>query len=266
MKVLISADIEGVTGIRTWAQATKGNPEYERYARRMTNEVAAACRGAHASGAQEIVVRDAHDSADNLDVEALPETVSFISGFNEHPHCMLYGLDDDYDAVIMIGYHSASGTEGNPLAHTLSLELTDFILNGQRVGEFELHAMLAASMGVPVVFVSGDAALIETINTYYPAIKTTATQQAAGNTLIYPHPQQVCNTIEAEVKAALRSLSSIPCFTLPSQFDVTLSFTTASKAYRASHYPGMTQVDPRTVRYLSNSIIDVFRMVQFTLF
>lgn len=266
MKVLISADIEGITGIRTWAQATKGDQEYARYAKRMTDEVAAACRGAQAAGAHEIVVRDAHDSADNIDVECLPETVSFISGFNEHPHCMLFGLDDGYDAVIMIGYHSPSGSDGNPLAHTLSLELTDFRLNGQHVGEFELHAMLAASMGVPVVFVSGDATLIEMINKHNPAIKTVATQRAAGNTIVYPHPKLVCRAIEEQVRAALVAYPKIPCFSLPSHFDVTLSFTTASKAYRASHYPNMTQVDSRTVRYVSDSILDVMRMVQFTLF
>lgn len=266
MKVLISADIEGITGIRTWAQATKGDAEYARYARRMTDEVAAACRGAQKAGAHDIVVRDAHDSADNLDIERLPENVTFISGFNDHPHCMLLGLDESFDAVIMIGYHSASGTDGNPLAHTMSLELTDFLINNTRVGEFELHAMLASSLGVPVVFVSGDAALIDTINTRHKTLKTVATQRAMGNTITYPHPKRVCAAIEAGVSAALLKIADIPRFDIPDQFIVELAFTTNIKAYRAAQYPGMEHTGPRSVRYMTDSITEVLRMVQFTLF
>lgn len=60
MKVYISVDIEGVEGIAHWDEAAKLHSDYPQFAQRMTSEAVAACEGALAAGATEIVVRDAH--------------------------------------------------------------------------------------------------------------------------------------------------------------------------------------------------------------
>jgi D-amino peptidase len=48
MKILISADMEGITGVTTWDQVTPGHPEHLRFRRLMTHDVNAAVRGAYA--------------------------------------------------------------------------------------------------------------------------------------------------------------------------------------------------------------------------
>ena len=60
MKILISADMEGVTGVTTWDQVTPGHPEYARFRRLMTGDVNAAIRGAFAGGADDVTVTDGH--------------------------------------------------------------------------------------------------------------------------------------------------------------------------------------------------------------
>ena len=55
-----------------------------------------------------------------------------------------------------IGYHSKAGTQDNPLAHTLTLQIAGLRLNGELCSEFRLHSYAAALYGVPVVFISGD--------------------------------------------------------------------------------------------------------------
>ncbi|HCF73787.1 MAG TPA: amino acid amidase, partial [Gammaproteobacteria bacterium] len=52
MKIYISADIEGITGIAHWDEATRDHPAYAEFQQRMTAETAAACEAALASGAQ----------------------------------------------------------------------------------------------------------------------------------------------------------------------------------------------------------------------
>ena len=45
MKILIAADMEGVTGITTWNQVTAGHFEYPRFRKLMTEDVNAAVGG-----------------------------------------------------------------------------------------------------------------------------------------------------------------------------------------------------------------------------
>ena len=62
MKVYISADMEGVTGVAHWDEVDHNKPQYSYFQKQMSKEVAAACEGAILAGAKEIYVKDAHYS------------------------------------------------------------------------------------------------------------------------------------------------------------------------------------------------------------
>ena len=93
MKIYISADIEGVAGVTAWEETLANGRGYAEACRQMTAEVNAACEAAFAAGATEIVVKDAHDTARNLDHSALPAGVSLYRGWSGHPSGMIEGLD-----------------------------------------------------------------------------------------------------------------------------------------------------------------------------
>jgi len=59
MKVLLSSDMEGVTGAVDWDDMFQGKPQYERFRRLLTQDVNAAIEGALAGGADEVVVTEA---------------------------------------------------------------------------------------------------------------------------------------------------------------------------------------------------------------
>ena len=105
-KLFISADIEGTAGIVNWNETERSVPhDYDYFANQMTREVAAACEGAHDAGVEEIVVKDAHDSARNLNPAKLPEYARVYRGWARHPYSMMFGLDETFDGVVFTGYH-----------------------------------------------------------------------------------------------------------------------------------------------------------------
>ena len=91
MKIYISADIEGITGIAHWDEATRDHPAYAEFQQRMTAETAAACEAALGSGAQAIVVKDAHGTGRNILAEQLPAPTQLIRGWSGHPYGMVQG-------------------------------------------------------------------------------------------------------------------------------------------------------------------------------
>ena len=62
MKVFISADIEGITGVTHWDETKLGKAVSASACEQMTAEVASACEGALEAGATEILIKDAHEA------------------------------------------------------------------------------------------------------------------------------------------------------------------------------------------------------------
>ncbi len=155
MKIFISADIEGTAGITNWDEARKGHADYEEFREYMTDELVAACEGARAAGAKEIVVKDAHSTARNLILSKLPDYVRIVRGWSGHPDAMMFGIDRSFSAALYTGYHNKAGTDTNPLAHTLTGTVSRMLINGEVASEFTLNALCAARYGVPSTFLSG---------------------------------------------------------------------------------------------------------------
>ena len=149
-KVFISADIEGTAFAATWDSTHIGGHDYERNRQEMTNEVLAAAEGAHAAGAELVVVKDAHGPGINIYPEQMPEYVQLIRGWTFEPRCMVEGIDESFDAAMYVGYHNAAGQEGNVLSHTIAGGVVQEIrVNGQIASEFLIYSYMAAYYGVP---------------------------------------------------------------------------------------------------------------------
>jgi D-amino peptidase len=137
MKVFISADIEGITGVTHWQEIEHGQAEYQVAREQMTAEVAAACEGALQAGAQEIWIKDSHDTGRNLIANKLPREARLIRGWSGHPMMMLQELDSSFQAVLLVGYHSGAGAGKSPLEHTMDgSSLTAVKINGRSISEF----------------------------------------------------------------------------------------------------------------------------------
>jgi len=264
MKILISADIEGTTGINSWDETEKSKADYSMFAEQMNREVLAACKGAIKAGAKEICIRDAHDSGRNLNPGIFPKDVKIIRGWSGHPFSMVEGLDNTFDGVLFTGYHSAAGTSYNPLAHSMNPFNIDFIkINGQLASEFTLHAYAAAYLGVPPLFVSGDKGLCKEVKAMNSNIRTAAVNEGIGASTISIHPELAVEIIEKSVEEALISDLSLCKLKLPEEFNLEVGYIVHSRAYKLSFYPGAKLISPKIISFKAKDYFEVLRAISF---
>jgi D-amino peptidase len=263
MKIYISVDIEGVAGITHWDEAEKGHADWVEFREIMTREAIAAIDGAWAGGATEIWMKDAHDSGRNLVTTMLPEDVTLIREWSGHPFSMIQEIDESFAGLVMIGHHASVGSEGNSLAHTLNTRTHMITLNGTPVSEFRLCALAAASLGVPVVFISGDRALMDEVALANPSIGRLAVKHGGGHSTISMTPAAAQNAIRKGVEKSLRGAMKDCLLKLPDQFTLDVTYHSPALAYEKSFYPGCQYIGNRTNRVETSNIFDVMRALRF---
>jgi D-amino peptidase len=263
MKVYISVDIEGVAGITHWDEAMKTHRDYPEFREQMTHEAIAAIEGAEAAGAREIWVKDAHDSGRNLITAMLPANIRLIRSWAGHPLCMVQELDQSFDAVMMIGYHSPAGSEANSLAHTLSLKSHLIRLNRRVTSEFYIHALAGSMLGVPTVFVAGDEGLMEEVKSTNAHIGICAVKRGIGQSTVTMTPKAAIAAIREGAEAALRRDLSESLIPLPESFVLEITYADPVTAYRMSWYPGAGHTGDRTIRYETANYLDILRILNF---
>lgn len=267
MKVFISVDIEGVNGIVDWDETIIGKPGYEIFRQQMTAETVACCKALIEKGITEIYVRDAHDSARNLNHRDLPKEVKLIRGWTGSICDMMAYLDQTFDATIMIGYHSPARSDGNSLSHTLNLSYHYLKINGEYASEFLLNAYYAQLFMVPVILVTGDENLMKQVKETNPNIETVATKKGLSGAVISDHPEITNQLIYEKTLKVIDEYEQDPykcMIELPSTFEVEICFKKHQNAYFASFYPGAELVDSNTVIYKSDDYLDVLRFINFT--
>lgn len=265
MKIFISADIEGITGATHWDETDKKHSDFEDFQDQMTAEVNAACVAAIDSGVTEIWIKDAHASGRNLVPSKLPELVKLIRGWSGHPFGMVQEIDETFDALFMIGYHSRAGSDANPLAHTMTGRATTIKINEQYASEFLLHAYTSAIVGVPLVFITGDEGICAEAQELIPNIITVPVMKGVGNSTISIHPSVTLEKIRTGVKDALDRDLSECMITLPSEFQVEILYAAHRDAYRASFYPGVEKLDSHRIKFETKDYFEVIRLLSFIL-
>lgn len=264
MKIYISADIEGVAGIAAWEEARKSSPSYPYFAEQMTKEVAAACEGATMAGATDIIVKDAHATAMNINPSKLPENVKIIRGWSGHPYKMIQCIDESFDAIIFVGYHSYGGSDKNPLAHTISSSIIDYMkLNGEYLSEFLLHSYLAMYLGIPVAFLSGDRGICEEAKKFNENIVTAVTNEGIGAASISIHPDKAVKLIRKGVGQALKGDLNKNKTKLPKEFVLEIGYKCHGNAYRNSFYPGATRNSPKSILFKTDDYFEIMRVTSF---
>jgi D-amino peptidase len=263
MKIYISADIEGVTGVTHWDETDLSKDVNSIAREQMTAEVVAACQGALQAGATEILVRDAHDTGRNIIASRLPHEARLLRGWSGNPLLMMQELDDSYQAALLIGYHSRAGAGASPLEHTFSGKFVNVKLNDRYASEFLIAAYTAAYLKVPLVFVSGDQGLCDEIAGFSPVIRAVAVKEGVGDSTINIHPELAVARIRDGVENALQADLSRCLLPLPAAFWIDACYREHFKAYQYSFYPGASLKDPMTVHFESEDFFEILRFMLF---
>jgi len=252
MKIFISADMEGISGIVHSEQTDATHSEYARGRKLMTAEVNAAIQGAFDAGATEVLVNDAHGGMRNILIEELHPDAALLSGATK-PFSMMAGIDRTFDAVFFLGYHARAGSSFATLDHTWnSLTVVQNIwINGVEMGETGLNAALAGYFGVPVVLVTGDATTcMQARELLGEDVETVAVKEALGRAAAKNLPPSKAHTLirEAAARAVANCKARAPfCFESPITLRLALART--SQADRCLWMPGVKRVAPRVVEF-----------------
>lgn len=259
MKVYISADMEGVSGVVNFRQTGDDQQEYARACAWMTGEVNAAIEGALAAGVTEVVVNDAHGSMRNISLENLNPVAQLISG-SPKPLSMLQGVDEGCDAAFFVGYHAQVGAAYGTLNHVFSRRVHSVALNGRLVGELGLNAALAGHFGVPVVLVTGDEVLVQEARLLLGDIESVAVKKAYGmcaaRSLV---PSRVHSMIRDAAMRAVQKATVTRPFVVPPPITLTVGFQQSVHAELAELIPGSRRLDGRTVEFTHEDMGTLYR-------
>jgi D-amino peptidase len=262
MHIYISIDMEGIAGVAHEDQADPISPEhrsdYERFRRLMTEEANAAIAGALDAGATRVVVNDSHWLMRNLLAEELLAAAELISSGPKRLS-MMEGIDGGFNAALCIGYHAMAGTARATIDHTYTGRIYRVRLNGREVGELGLNAALAGAFGVPIVMVSGDAALaVEARELLGDGVEAVVVKEAlsrfAARSVAPERARELIRTGVA--RAAKREHRP---FTVSSPVTLEVDFGTTEHADMAELVPGSIRRGGRTLEYRHDDYKEVFR-------
>lgn len=260
LKVFISVDMEGITGVVNGDDASRGGKDYDYFRQTMTREANAAIEGALAAGATEIIVRDSHGSALNLLPEMLNRNSKLLRDWSEGPMYMMEGIDESYDAAIYVGYHARAGTPNGVLDHTSSGNVTDVKINGISMPETGYNALMAGYYGVPVVFVAGDQAVCDQAEELLGNIETVAVKEGIGAAALNLHPEVAREQIREGVERALRNLDDYEPYRLEPPYTLQLTLKTEQNIYRAAAlYPGARRTGDWELTYEADDVMEIIR-------
>ncbi|ATF13377.1 MULTISPECIES: M55 family metallopeptidase [Brevibacillus] len=263
MKVFISLDMEGISGLSEWEDVIPGRRHYEAGRRLLTQDVNAAIEGALEAGATQIIVNESHGPMNNIILEELHPQADVIRGFFK-PLCMMQGIDSSCDAAFFIGYHGKAGTGDAVLNHTLSgLAIHRLILNGKEVGEAGLNAAIAGAFGVPVVLVTGDSQTSKEVEEDIPGVFTVAVKTGiTGLSSQAMHPVRARELIRQQAKEALLHRSTVKPLEQRVENTIEVEFTKSQFATAVSWMPGIELIEGRTVRFHSPDLVSMMPVLQ----
>ncbi|MFG2656973.1 M55 family metallopeptidase [Streptomyces sp. NPDC048425] len=262
MKIWISFDMEGVAGIVDWEQCRPtGGAPYTLGCELLLDEVNAAIEGALAGGATEIVLNDSHGRMANLDPRRVAGNAAYIGGRHK-PMYMMQGLDDSFDAVFFVGYHGSISGRPSTLSHTYNPEVFSAArVNGEEVGESGINALVAEHYGVPIAFVSGDAATREETAPFAKgAVNVTTKESITRFSASSLHPAESCRLIREGAEEAVRNVvdGSVPTPGIARPAVLELDVQTSDMAEVATWARGVERCGERTVRIAGDDLLGVF--------
>lgn len=262
MKVFISADLEGITGVVGGAQMGTGGTDYMRVRKLMTQDINAAVEGAFAGGATAVVINDGHGAGINVLIEDLDSRARLISGSNLQLSQM-GGIDSSFDVVLFVGHHAMEGTADGVLNHIfLGRTVNRITMNGRPVGEMGINGAIAGHFGVPVGLETGDDKAVAEALSFFPDIETVVTKcgldRFVADSLT---PAASHELIRAAAEATVQKAPSLSPFLVDLPVTFEIEFKTTAETTFATLFPSVKLRGPKSVSVTAGDVVTAFKML-----
>ena len=252
MRIMISADMEGATGVTWSADVEPGTEQWQRFRRMFTGDVNACVTGLFDGGATEVLVNEAHSTQRNLLLEELDARARMLTGKHK-PLSMMQGIDSGVAGVVFLGYHAGAGMDG-VLSHTyLPNSITGVWLDGVHASEGRLNAALAAEYGVPVLLVTGcDLTCVDAAEYAPRAQQVAVTECVSRYAAICSPPRRTAAEIAAAAKAGMALAGRVEPRTSTHRIEV--EFDATHLAHAAAVVPTVELVGVRRVGFEASTM------------
>ena len=236
MRVALSVDMEGVSGITEMRECVAACSEYWTSGKAaMEADVAAAAAGLLDGGATEVVVLDNHGSGNpiNVGADSLPAGARLESW-----HVFDLG-EHGVEAMLQVGYHARGGVEGF-LSHTyvpgLRLRVGDELIS-------ESHGRIWAAE-VPLLGIVGNDLHERTLGslaeTPYLVVQESSGRGAARR--LHADAAESAAAIRAFAAEAMRAVDSAPRFAPPADTTFQASLPNGAEVVEAMEAGGWRRV------------------------
>ena len=259
MHVAVFADIEGSFGIWRNRQCRTGTAEWQYGRECLTEDVNQVVEGAFRGGADRVTVKDTHDTGFNCLLWQLDSRVRYVGGHFTRP--TFFGKVSDYDLILYVAIHAASGTEGAFFPHTHYGIFAEVRLNGRPVGEMNVYGGYLGEHGVPIGFVSGEAIAVEQALRVLPWAKSVEVDKrketyTAGEESAAAYLREGRERLRDTAEAAVRDAASMKPLVLDGPFHFEAAFRTEALAgkYNTWGFPR----SGATVEWEAGSLIEGF--------
>ena len=268
MRIWLSIDMEGVSGVTRWQDVVTAGQDYQRARSWLTGDVNAAVAGARQAGATDIVVEENHgvEMLTNVLLDEIDPDVEVVRGIPRNGPTTAAALDETFDGVFLVGHHAKVGDYPGICAHTISYgEYKDVRLGGRSVSEGEIFATIAAQHGVPTALITGDDVVCAEMARVVPGIEQACVKVALSRTggRIIP-PKRAQAIIRAAAFRAVERLQhgeiEAPPVKPPFEMEVELRKPVGEEGRAAlERHEGMTLVGDRTVAFASDDMHQCYR-------
>jgi D-amino peptidase len=259
MKLYLSVDMEGITGLVDHTNVLRQKENYERSRKIMTDEANAVIYAGFREQCSEVVVNDSHSSMNNLLVERLHPETQLISG-SVKPYSMVQGLDQTFDGAMFLGYHAKASMPG-VMSHSMIFGARNMYIDDTNIGELGFNAYVAGYYGVPVLMVVGDDQTALEAQQLIPNVTTAIVKQAisrsAAKTLT---PKKAEQLLQEKTAAAIQHKHLVKPLNPPKHPTLRIEFANYGQAEWAHLMPG-TEIEPgtTTVRFQAKDILEAYQ-------
>ncbi|KIL38949.1 D-aminopeptidase [Gordoniibacillus kamchatkensis] len=259
MKLYISIDMEGITGLVDPTFVDSRQYNYNRGQHIMTDEANHVIGTAFEQGCKEVVVNDSHSKMNNLLIERLHPEAQLISG-DVKPFSMVQGLDASFAGAAFLGYHTRAARKG-VLSHTMIFGVRNMYINDTAIGELGFNAFVAGHYGVPVLLVAGDDETAREAEELIPGVTTAVVKKYISRTsALCLTPEKSGELLRAKTKKALANRADVKPLVPPANPVLSIEFANYGQAEWAHLMPG-TAIDANSpvVTFQAKNILEAYQ-------
>ncbi len=235
-KFMIRSDIEGVSGVVSYEQADPSQAEFPIGQKWFMSDLMALINGLRDGGADEIHIYDEHFYGRNIDLDAVGEKVFSYCGKPPYRDNWAGGLDESFDGLILLGFHSMRDTFDALLNHSYEPDIKAIRINGVPVGEIGVEAAIAGQFDVPLAIVTGDSEGIREAKELVPGTVGVTVKESLSEfgALCYPVTETYKWIYNAAKDLAENGTKALPykCGDGPVKFEFEFFDTQYAKLYR----------------------------------